>query len=157
MIVDFDSAIEKFMSLLEQDLNEWDFDDENHRGEIVTAVEVPFMHKPMAIGINFNRFVLILEKCGVKVSKSDIDTFIGKLAEHLTIIGMVEGCTDVMYDYSSIFIYVSEKYFETKEAVIVEEKPVVKIDWKEKGLALKEKGLALWNNVKKYVKLFIEA
>lgn len=156
MIVDFDSAIEKFMSLLEQDLNEWDFDDENHRGEIVAAVEVPFGHKPMAIGINFNRFVLILEKCGITVSKGDIDTFIGKLAEHLTIIDMVDGCTDVMYDYSSIFIYVSEKYFEKTEAVIVEEKSP-RIDWKEKGLVLKEKGLALWNNVKKYVKLFIEA
>ena len=149
MIVDFDSAIEKFMNLLEQDLNEWDFDDENHRGEIVAAVEVPFGHKPMAIGINFNRFVLHLEKRGITVSKGDIDTFIGKLAEHLTIINMVDGYTDVMYDYSSIFIYVSEKYFEKTEAVIVEEKPVG-IDWKEKGLAI-------WNNVKKYVRLFIEA
>ena len=149
MIVDFDSAIEKFMSLLEQDLNEWDFDDENHRGEIVAAVEVPFMHKPMAIGINFNRFILNLEKCGITMSKSDVDIFIGKLAEHLTIINMVDGCTDVLYDYSSLFIYVSEKYFEKTEAVIVEEKPAG-IDWKEKGLAI-------WNTVKKYVKLFIEA
>ena len=150
MIVDFDSAIEKFMNLLEQDLNEWDFDDENHRGEIVAAIEVPHFRKPMAIGINFNRFLIILGKCGITVSKGDADTFIGKLAEHLIAINMIDCFTDVMYDYSSIFIYVSEKYFEKTEAVIVEEKPAVKIDWKEKGLTI-------WNNVKKYVKLFIEA
>ena len=91
------------------------------------------------------------------MSKSDADTFIRRLAEHFIAINMIDCFSDVMYDYSSIFIYVSEKYFEKTEAVIVEEKPVVKIDWKEKGLALKEKGLAIWNNVKKYVKLFIEA
>ena len=150
MIVDFDSVIEKLMSLLEQDLNEWDFDDENHRGEIVAAVEVPHFRKPMAIGINLNRFLIILGKCGITVSKSDVDTFIGKLAEHLMAINMVDCFSDVMYDYSSLSIYVSEKYFEMKEAVIVEEKPAVRIDWKEKGLAI-------WNNIKKYVKLFIEA